>query len=179
VEELGDDDAVLVGDVDAGKGNALEEGVLAADLVVQDAVTANDLGVDVGEQAVGDPLLLAELPQDLLVVVGDRIELDARGLELRVGVAQLTELRPAGGSPHRRTVEDHHRLRAAAALVITDETSLGVRKPEVRQALAHLRSGGVSVREARASRMAERGRGVEAVVIALDRHLRPCWISRG
>jgi hypothetical protein len=170
VEEFGDHDPVFVCDIDAGIGDAFEERVAPPDLVVQDAVAADYLRVDVGEQPVGDVLLLAELGQDLLVVVRDRVELDVRGLELLEGVAQLTELRPARGSPHRRSVEDHDRLRLAAALVVVDELTVGVRENEVRKPLADLRARRMPIGKANPAGMSERCRCVESVVISFYRH---------
>jgi hypothetical protein len=170
VEELRDDEAVLVGDVDARIRNAGEEGVLASDLIVQNSVAADRLRVDVGEQAIGDALLLAELGKRLLVVVGDRIELDPRGPELRESVAQLTELRPTRGSPHRRSVEHHDRLCPTPARVVVDEAPVSVGQREVGQPLANLGAGRVSVGQAGASRVSERSRCIEAVVVPFDRH---------
>jgi hypothetical protein len=106
VEELRDDDAVFVGDEDAGIRNPFEERVLAPDLVVQDPVAANDLAIDIRKQAKRDVLFLAELGQGLLIVVRDRVELDARRPKLVESVAQLTELRPTRRSPDGRSVED-------------------------------------------------------------------------
>jgi hypothetical protein len=171
VEELRHDDPLFVGHVDARIGDAFEERILAPDLIVQDAVAADDLGVDIGEQPVGNVLLLAELAEDLLVIVRDRVELDSGGLELRVRIAQLTELRPARGSPDRRSVEDDDRLRVATTVVIVDEPPVGVRELKVRKPLSDLGAGGVSIREADAAGIPERGGCIEAVMVAFDRHV--------
>ncbi len=106
VKELRDDDSFFIRDVDAGIGDAFEKRIFTPDQVVQDSVSANDFGVDVGEQAIGNILLFAELAQDFLIVVRDRIDLDSGGLEFLEGVAQLTELRPTRRSPNRRSIEN-------------------------------------------------------------------------
>jgi hypothetical protein len=145
VKELRDNDAFFVRDVDTRERNAVEECVLGPDLAVEDAVAADYLGVDVGEEPERDVLFLAELGEDLLVIVRDRIRLDPLRQELVVGVAQLAELRPARGSPDGGSVEDHDRLRATPALVIVDAPPVCVWQREVRQSLADLGAGRVAI----------------------------------
>ena len=125
-EPASPDEALLGGHNHAGVRDAFEEGILAPDLIVQDAVAADDLGIDVGEQTEGNVLLLAELAQNFLIVVRDGIELDAGGFEFPEGIAQLTELRPARGSPDRRSVEDNDRLRLATTRVVVDDVPVRV-----------------------------------------------------
>jgi hypothetical protein len=144
---------------------------LPADLFVQDAEATDDRRVDVREEAVGDALLLAELREDLLVVVGDRVELDSRGLELLVGVAQLTELRPARRSPDSRSIKDDDGLRLASTLVVVDELPVCVRQLEVRKAFSDLRTRRVAVRQANASWMPKGRWRIEAVVVTFYRHV--------
>jgi hypothetical protein len=50
----------------------------------KNAVTADDVGVDIGQQWIGNPLLLAEFTEKLYVVVGDRVQLYARLDALRL-----------------------------------------------------------------------------------------------
>jgi hypothetical protein len=170
VKEFGDDHSLFVRDVDTRIGNALEECILAPDLVVQDAVATDDLGVDVGEQPIGDVLLLAELRKDLLIIVGDRVELDSGCLEFSVCIAQLTELRPTRRSPDRRSVEHDNRLCLAPALVIVDESPMRVGKLEVWKSLTDDRASRVSIRKAGARGMTERGWCIEAVMVAFYCH---------
>jgi hypothetical protein len=170
VEELGDDDAVLVGDVDARIGNSVQQRIAGSDALVQDSVLPDDLRIDVREQRIRDVLLLGELAKGLAIVVGDGVEPDSGGLEFPVGVAQLTELRPAGGSPDRRSKEDDDRLRAVAICVEAHRSSVGVGQLEVREPLAHLGAGRVSVDQAQSPRVAEGCRGVEAELVAFDGH---------
>ena len=170
VKELGDDNSLFVGDVDTRIGNALEECILAPDLVVQDAVATDDLGVDVGEQPIRDVLLLAEFRKYLLIIVRDRVELDSGGLEFFVCIAQLTELRPTRRSPDRRSVEHDDGLCLAPALVIVDEPPMRVGKLEVWKSLADGRASRVSIRKAAARGMTEWGRSIEAVMIAFYCH---------
>jgi hypothetical protein len=47
VKELGDDDSVFVGDIDTRIGNPFQKRVLATYLIVQNAVAANHIGIDV------------------------------------------------------------------------------------------------------------------------------------
>ena len=126
VKELRDHEALLVRDVDAGIGNSGKEPAVFRRLLVQDAVAANRLRIDVGEQAIRDVLFGFELAQEGLIVIGDRVDLDTLFLKLRERIAQLAELRPARGSPHRRAIEDHDRLRVAAALVKIDPLAVRV-----------------------------------------------------
>jgi hypothetical protein len=140
VKELRDHEALLVRDVDAGIGNARKEPAVIRRLFVQDAVAANRLRIDVGEQAVRDVLLGFELAQYGLIVIGDGKDLDPMFLKLRERIAQLTELRPTRGSPHRRAIEDHDRLRVAAALVEIDRLAVRVGQDEIGKSLANLRA---------------------------------------
>lgn len=170
VEELCDDDSLFVRDINARIGNPIEERILASDLIVQDSVFTDRFGVDVGEQSVGNVLLLFEFRENVLIVIRDRIELDVRSLEFLEGIAQLTELRPTRGSPHRRSIEDDDGFRMASALVIIDELPVGIGKSEVRESLADLRTGRVSVRKTGAPGVAQWSGCIESVVVALYRH---------
>jgi hypothetical protein len=175
VEELCDDDAIFVGHVYAGVRDAFEEGSLAPNLIVQDVVAANNLGIDVGEQAEGDALFLAEFAENFLIVVRNGVELDAGGFELSEGIAQLTELRPTRGSPDRRSVEDDDRLRLATTRVVVNEVLVRVRQLKAGKTLADLRARRVPVRKARTTGVSKRSRSIEAVVVALDRHVVSSW----
>jgi hypothetical protein len=170
VKELRDHEALLVRDVDAGIGNARKEPAVIRRLFVQDAVAANRLRIDVGEQAVRDVLLGFELAQYGLIVIGDGKDLDPMFLKLRERIAQLTELRPTRGSPHRRAIEDHDRLRVAAALVEIDRLAVRVGQDEIGKSLPNLRARWVSIRQTRPAGVAERCRCIETVVVAFNRH---------
>jgi hypothetical protein len=170
VKELRDHDALLVRDVDTGIGNARKEPAVMRRLFVQDAVAANRLRIDVGEQAVRDVLLDLELAQYGLIVIGDRVDLDPMFLKLRERIAQLTELRPARGSPHRRAIEDHDRLRVAAALVEIDGFAVCVGQDEIGKSLPNLRARRVSIRQTRPAGVAERCGCIETVAVAFNRH---------
>jgi hypothetical protein len=69
MKELGDDDSLFVRHIHAWVGDAFEKGVTGSDLIIQDSVIADDLGIDVGEQSVGNVLLLAELREDVLIII--------------------------------------------------------------------------------------------------------------
>jgi hypothetical protein len=174
VKELRDDDPFFIRDVDAGKGDTFEYRVFAPDLVVQDSVSTNDFGVDVGEQAIGNILLFAELAQDFLIVVRDRIDLDTGGLEFLERVAQLTELRPTRRSPNRRSIENDDRFGVASTVVIVDELSVRVGQLEIGKSFADLRTRRMSVRQTCPSGMAERRGGIKTMMVAFYRHA-PSW----
>jgi hypothetical protein len=133
MEELGDDPPLLIGDIYPGKGDAMKKCVVEGDLVIQDPILPDHLGVDIGKQRIGDLLVFGELSKCLLVVIRDRVELDSVGLELVEGVAQLTELRPAGGSPHGRAIEDHDRPGPRPILVQPDPATVRVGQVEIGQ----------------------------------------------
>jgi hypothetical protein len=111
----------------------VEKCVVEGDLAIQDSVLPDHLGVHIGKQRVGDLLLLGKFAKCLLVVIRDRVELDSVGLELVEGVAQLTELRPAGGSPHGRAIEDHDRPGPRPILVQPDPATVRVGQVEIGQ----------------------------------------------
>ena len=99
VEELGNYDSVLIRYVASGERNAVDRKLTRLNFGIEDIVSPDYVGVDIRQQRVGNFLLLRELGKNLLVVIGDGVEPNTRRFELRVGVAQLAELRPAGGSP--------------------------------------------------------------------------------
>jgi hypothetical protein len=167
VEELLDDDALLVHDIDAGEGDPVEGSAVLLHLRVQDAVAADDRRVDVREERVGNVVRLGEGGQCGHVIVGDRVELDAGFLELRPGVAQLTELRHARRSPDRRAVEDDGRLRAAPVLVKAHPAAGLVRQVEVREPLPDPGACRLSVRQALARGMTQGCRRLEAQLVGL------------
>jgi hypothetical protein len=173
VEELGDDDACLVGDVDARIRDAIDVCFAGLDLVVQNSVFANDRRVEVREQPVGNLLLLGELRENLLVVVRDRVDLDPGRLKLPIRIAQLTELRPARGSPDRRSIEDHDGFRVPATFVKVDQPSICVRKTKVGESLPDLGPRRMSIGKSRSCRRSKRGGRIESMVIAFNSHPRP------
>jgi len=75
-------------------------------------------------------------------------------LKLIKGVAQLTELRPARGSPDRRSIEDHDGFRSAATLMEVDKLAMRIRKSEIRESLSNFGASRMAWRKARSSRMA-------------------------
>ena len=152
VKGLRDHDAFGVGHVGAGIGDAVEDQVAGLHLIVEDPVGSDHFRIDVREQRIGDRLLLGELLEDFLVVVGDRVERDPGRFELGVGVSQLTELRPAGRSPDRRAVEDDDRRTASAICMERDGLAVGVGQGEVGQLLADLGPGRMALRQPRATR---------------------------
>ena len=102
---LRDDDAICVGHEHPGIRYAIEKAVSWLDLSVQNTVVANDLRIQIGQQWEGYPLLLGEFGERLLIVIGNCVNFDSRSLESVKCIAQLPELRPAGGSPNGGTVE--------------------------------------------------------------------------
>ena len=115
-------------------------------------------------------MLVRERAERLLVVIRDRVETNACGFELRLGVAQLDELRPARGSPHGGAEEDDDRLRAVAIGVEVDRAAVLIGQYEVGQLVADLGAGRVAVGQTDAAGMSERRGRVEAVVVAFDCH---------
>ena len=140
VEELVDDDAIFVDHVGAGVGNAVERAAAPLCLGVQDSEAPDDVGVDVRQELVGDVLQLRELGERLLIVVGNRVELDACGFKLRIRVAQLTELRPARRSPDHRAIEDNDGLRTGPIAVKRNRATERIGQREVGD---HLVEGGL------------------------------------
>jgi hypothetical protein len=151
----------------------MEDEVAGLDLLVQNPEAPDDLGVEVREQGIGDRLFFAELTQDLLVVVGDRVEGEAGGLEALVGVAQLAELRPTRGSPDRGAIEDDDRGASGAVRMEVDGSAVGIGEHHVGQAVADFGARRLAGREAGTPGVAERGRCVEAQFVSLDRHQSP------
>ena len=101
-------------------GYAKEHGVPWFDLIIQDAVAADYLGLKVREEREWDGLPLGKGLQRGLVVIRNGVELDARCFEGGVGISQLTELRPAWWSPNRRAEKYDHCRCVASVLVETD-----------------------------------------------------------
>jgi hypothetical protein len=172
VERLRDHHAVFVGDEGARKGDAVEHRVAWLDACVEDPVATDDLGVDVREQREGDSLLLRELGEGLAIVIGDRVEPNARRLELLVGIAQLAELRPTRRSPHRGAEEDDHGPGAGPVLVEAEEAPVLIRKREVWKRLADPGADLPPFGQTQSPGVAERRRGVESEFVALDGHRR-------
>ncbi len=99
MEEFCDDDPLLVDDVAPGIGDPMKHDVSRTDLIVEDSVLSDDPRVHVGKKRIGYAAFTAEFGQHLLVVIRDGVKANPLTLEFRVGVAQLTELRPARRSP--------------------------------------------------------------------------------
>ena len=141
MKKLCRDDACFIGNVSSWKWNALKKGILATDLIVEDALASDHFRVDIRKKWVGDPLLLTELSEYLLVVVGDGIEFDARRLEFWVCVAKHAELRPARRSPNRRSKKNDDCFAVGATLVEIDEIAVRIGQLEIWEPLANLRTG--------------------------------------
>jgi hypothetical protein len=71
-------------------------------------------------------LFVCILRQGFLIIIGNRIEFDAVGFKLGVGVSQLTELRPARGSPNCRTKKYQRSARPGPVFVETKRYTSGV-----------------------------------------------------
>jgi hypothetical protein len=101
-------------------GYAKQHGVPWFDLIIQDAVAADYLRIKVREEREWDGLPLGKGLQRGLVVIRNGVELDARCFEGGVNISQLTELRPARGSPNRRAEKYNDCRCVASVLVETD-----------------------------------------------------------
>jgi hypothetical protein len=116
-------------------------------------------------------LLLAEFPENFLVVVGNGIELDPGRLEFRMGIAQLTELRPTGRSPDRRAIENDDGESACSVRMEGNFFAPGVWEGEVREAFSYLGASRVVGRQSDASRVAQRRGCIKSKSVSLDRHV--------
>jgi len=168
MEKLRDDDAVCVGHEHPGIRDAIEKAVSWLDLSVQNAVVANDLRIQVGQQWKGYPLLLSEFGERLLIVIGNCVNFDSRTLESVKRIAQLPELRPAWGSPHGGTVEHYYGASYAPILMEPDETAARIRKNEIRQSLPQRWASRMTIRQPAADWMTKHDRRIEAVFVAVQ-----------
>jgi hypothetical protein len=105
-----------------------------------------------------------------LVIVRDGIKPNAVSLEFWVGVAQLTELRPARGSPDSGSIKNDDGLMAIPVSMELDGAAAGVRQSEVRKGLANFGACGVARGQSQPCRMPERRRGIESVFVSFRRH---------
>ena len=80
-----------------------------------------------------------------MVVIGDCVEGDSCRLELGVCIAQLTELRPARGSPNRRSEKDDNGGASVSVTVKINRFSGGVWENEIGKGLADIRAGGMAI----------------------------------
>jgi len=87
-----------------------------------------------------------------------------------VGVAQLAELRPAGGSPDRGSEKYDDGLVPCSILVEAHFLAALVGQGKIGQPFADGGAGGVSCWKARPGGVFERGRCVESVVVAFYGH---------
>jgi hypothetical protein len=97
--------AFFIRDVYPGVGDAVEHRVVAADLIVEDAEATDDSRIDIRQQWKGNGLLFGEFLERFQIVVGDGVNGDVVFSKLAECIAQLSELRPAGGSPDSRPIE--------------------------------------------------------------------------
>jgi uncharacterized damage-inducible protein DinB len=107
---------------------------------VQDPVAGDRRRTGVRQQRIRDAVPLREVSQDLPGVVADRRQADAALPELAGATLQLDELRAAERSPVRRADEHQHRPAASHDRLQRPFTSGLVAQPEIRNALADLRS---------------------------------------
>ena len=170
VEELGYDDSVFIRHVASGKGDAVDWKFTWLNFGVEDVVSPDYIGSDIREQRVGYFLLLRELGKNLLVVIGNGVEANARCFELRVGIAQLPELRPAGGSPDRGPKKDDYGPVAGTIFVETNFAAVLVGQGEIGQAVAQPGAGGVAFGKARPAGVLERRRRIKPEFVAFHRH---------
>ena len=83
VEELVDDHALLVEQEQAGERDPVERHLVGLDQIVEHAVGADDLGVDVGQHRELNARRRRVGRKCFGVVVADGVELDVLGLKLR------------------------------------------------------------------------------------------------
>ena len=163
--------AFFVRDVHPGVGDAVEHCVIAADLIVEDAEATDDSRVDVRQQQKRNGLLLGEFLERFQIVVGNGVNGNVVFSELAECIAQLSELRPAGGSPDSRPVEHHNGLSSGSVRMKVDRLPACSGQGEVRQASADFGPRAMTVWQARPCRVPQGGRRIKPVLVALDRHL--------
>ena len=89
MKELRHHDALFIGNINAGVRNTLEESILLPNRFVQNPITTNDTRIYIRQQAIRDILFVTEFTEHLLVVIGDRIELNSSGFKFVESIAQL------------------------------------------------------------------------------------------
>lgn len=126
------------------KGDA-EEFVSRIQLGVQDAVLADDLRADVGQQRIGDPLLLGKGNGDPRRIMADRGETQPASGQGVPGFLQLDQLRPAIGSPVGGSKEDEDEsVRAHEGFQGSFPAGL-IGQVELRHRFAHLGTEGTDI----------------------------------
>jgi hypothetical protein len=61
--------------------------------------------------------------------------------------------------------------------VVVDETPMRIGEPKAGESLAEFGSGGLTLGQTLPTRMSERGRGVESMLIALDGHCSSLFLA--
>ena len=128
---------------------------------VEDAVAPDGGRADIRQERKGDVVPRGEASQDLLRVVADRDDADSVLAELFETALQLHELRAAERSPVRRAEEHQHRAAWTHDRFEGADAAGLIRKAEIRNALAYLRSelGDIDFHRARTRPPGPRPRG--------------------
>ncbi|HEV2010857.1 MAG TPA: hypothetical protein VGS17_07515 [Candidatus Limnocylindria bacterium] len=108
---------------------------------IEDPERADDGASLVGEQLKGDAVLGGELAQPALMVIADRKERDAGGIERAGDPLQLDQLRLAIGSPPRAAVEHDDRTTFPACVVQVHEGAVLVGETDIGKGIADARAG--------------------------------------
>jgi hypothetical protein len=111
--------------------------MLLVNALVQESELVDDLTALIGQQGIGDAVLVGKPTQDLDGVITDGKDGDVMALEIRQATLQLDELRPAKRSPFGAAMKDHERATARPDLVQTHRLAMLIREDHVGEMRPH------------------------------------------
>ena len=76
--------------------------------MVKDAELPDDGRVNIRQKREGDILIFGKFPQRFLIVIRNSVDINVVSRKFIECIAQLAELRPAGGSPYRRAIKNDY-----------------------------------------------------------------------
>lgn len=132
--------------------------------------------VNIRQKRKGDILIFGKFPQRFLIIIRNSVDINVVGRKFVERIAQLTELRPAGGSPYCRAIKNHYRF---PSNFIVDALARGIWKAEIWQPLADGRPGRMVCRKACSGWMAKRSWSIKAVMVSFYKHVHTLHIWGG